>query len=165
MNDCVDAFLSVAAALGIIDGQNAITGDAGNGPIADFEIMAVAAKQLPAELTAHAETADVASHLKFIPRRDLMAKTQSDDWVDPLHVAGFCQCNPYAALETQCRQIDNASDGKRQSIRNIPISKAAICVDGGERVAARSVSTTMRQPALEFRLSFVPFFPVFGLAD
>jgi hypothetical protein len=70
VNDRVDAPLPVSEAIGIIDGQSAITDRAGEIISAVTEIVIVSAEGLPAELAADAEAADIAPELKFFARRE-----------------------------------------------------------------------------------------------
>ena len=71
-----------------------------------------------------------------------MAKAQADDRVDPFHRAGLVESQRAALLKTKERNIDDASDVKRQGARNIPIAKAGIGVEGGERVSGATLSPT-----------------------
>jgi hypothetical protein len=106
VNDRIHADLCVSASFRVVDGQNAIPDYAGEVPSSELKIVG-ATKHLPAEFTARAETTDVASELKFVLRRDLMA----NDRVDSLNSAGLgnrpCASHSYPFLGfANCHQTN-----------------------------------------------------------
>ena len=73
-----------------------------------------------------------------------MAKAQTNDRVDPFHRAGLVESQPAALLIAQQRNIDDPRDIERKRVKDIPIAKAGISVECGERMNLRRFAANAR---------------------